>query len=85
MEIAKEASGTEVSTFANGENWPDSLTGGVWTAKNDAPLLLTRQDRLPEPVREHVAANPTPENYIFGGTAAVSADVEAELRELLGL
>ena len=37
MEIAKEASGTEVSTFASGENWPDSLTGGVWAAKNDAP------------------------------------------------
>ena len=66
-------------------DYPDALTGGALAAKQDSPLLLTRDNRLPAVVNEYVQANTTQQNAIFGGTAAVSQGVEDTLKELLGI
>ncbi|ACV05620.1 cell wall-binding repeat-containing protein [Kytococcus sedentarius] len=86
VEIAKEfPAKSDFTGYATGMNWPDSLTGGAYAAKEGGPLLLTRPDRLPPVVSDYVTANPTTQNVIYGSEAAVSQNVEDALRGLLGL
>ncbi|MFL0459537.1 cell wall-binding repeat-containing protein [Kytococcus sedentarius] len=85
VDIAEEFGDHSWTFFASGMNYPDALTGGALAAKQDSPLLLTRDNRLPAVVNEYVQANTTQKNAIFGGTAAVSQGVEDTLKELLGI
>lgn len=86
VEIAKKfPAKSDFTGYATGMNWPDSLTGGAYAAKEGGPLLLTRPDRLPPVVSDYVTANPTTQNVIYGSEAAVSQTVEDALRGLLGL
>ncbi|WP_462418246.1 cell wall-binding repeat-containing protein [Kytococcus sp. Marseille-QA3725] len=83
--IASQFGDHETTYFATGEDYPDSLTGGAVAAAWDSPLLLTRQASLPGTVAEYVKNNPTDHNTIFGGTAAVSTNVENQLKTILGI
>ncbi|SNC73326.1 Putative cell wall-binding protein [Kytococcus aerolatus] len=85
VKISEAFGERDLSSFASGLDFPDALAGAALASRNDGPVLLTRPDRVPAPVAEHVAANQTSENYLFGGTTAVSEQVENELRALLGL
>ncbi len=65
---------TEV-TFASGTNFPDGLCGGVFSAKTNAPLLLTSQDSgfitSYQYVINHAAIRHA---TVFGGPVVVSND-----------
>lgn len=69
----------------SGETFPDGLAAAPMTAFNGGALLLTRADRLSEPVLEfydshaaHVKGYPL---YVVGGSASVSDDVFDQLNE----
>ena len=73
---------------ATGLNYPDALAGGVFMATGGrlGPVLLVTTDLpLPVPISGYLAtlAIGTP-GYIFGGPAAVGADVDAGLQAAVG-
>lgn len=67
---------------ATGENFPDALAGGAYSAAHSEPLLLVSSTaNLPEPVEAYVAthASAITAADVFGGRAAVSDAVVEEL------
>lgn len=73
--------GTKKAYIATGMNFPDALAGSVLAAKNDAPILLVRPEKIPEATSRQLAAY---EDFsIFGGTGAVSDNVKMLLDEEL--
>jgi putative cell wall-binding protein len=62
----------------------DALAAGGWAADQRWPILLTQTDELPATTREWLADRDVDTAYVLGGTAAVSAGVEAELADLVG-
>jgi lactocepin len=71
--------------IALGTNWPDALTASVLAARSSGPLLLTRRDSLPVDSRDELMRLSPRTVYVVGGTAAVSASVESDLRALMPL
>ncbi len=68
--------------IASGEAFPDALSSGYLAATKDAPVLLTPRGELPSTVREFLKNYGAKNVFIVGGNAAVSANVEKQLREL---
>lgn len=66
---------------ANGANFPDALAASVAT---DGPVLLTDTNTLPPVVRDEIVRLKPSNIVIVGGTAAVSQNVENQLRQLTG-
>lgn len=62
--------------------WPDSLTGGVLAARQGVPILLTKQDVLPEETASVLEGDRIGEVRVIGGPVAVSDQVEHQVREL---
>ncbi len=62
----------------------DGLTASGLAGVEDAPILLVRQDRLPDATKEALEEMEPEEAWIIGGTAAISEEVEAEI-EALGI
>ncbi len=63
--------------------WPDALAAGAF--RGQVPILLTRPDRLPQATIDVLETLGIERIFLVGGTAAVSAAVETELRDGLGL
>ncbi|RAZ69560.1 cell wall-binding repeat-containing protein [Planococcus maitriensis] len=64
---------------ANGQNFPDALTGNVLAAAYDAPMLLVKQDSVNEAVETRAHYYGTV--FTTGGTLAVSPEVVKALHE----
>lgn len=64
------------------QGFADALAVGAWAAEQGWPTLLTRTDRLPAAVANHLRAAGTRQVYVVGGTAAVSDGVVSGLRDL---
>ena len=63
--------------------FPDALAGGAVLARRGGPLLLTAPTVLPEVTASYLCAagDGLERATVFGGTAAVSADVVATIRD----
>lgn len=61
--------------IANGNNFPDALTGAVLAAKEKAPLLLVQKDTVPEATKNIFKKYTIEEFYVFGGDAVVSDSI----------
>ncbi|MEZ0482081.1 Ig-like domain-containing protein [Planococcus sp. SSTMD024] len=73
--------GTEKAFIATGLNFPDALAGSVLAAKYDAPILLVKEQVIPDATAEQLNAY---EAYsIFGGTGAVGEIVREQLDQQL--
>ena len=75
-----ETAGTVV--LARGDSFPDSLAGIPLAYQLDAPILLTHSNRLPAETRAEILRLQADKVVILGGTGAISAAVEAELRAM---
>lgn len=75
---------TRAAFIAFGENFPDALATGPLAASRDTgiPVLLTRNETLPDETREAIEDLDIETVIITGGPVAVSEDVEQELRDL---
>lgn len=88
-ETAVEASratypaGARTVYLATGRNFADALVAAPAAALVDAPLLLTRPDRLDATVAEELRRLAPEEVVIVGGTAAVSNTVQSEAADLV--
>ena len=67
---------------ATAGNYPDALAGGPAAFLGNAPILLTGIDELPAATRTEIQRLSPDRIFVLGGTAAVSAAVEEELRDL---
>ena len=84
------ADSAQAAVLATGQNWPDALGGAVLAKKVDGPLLLTAtNDITPTTATEldRILVRGTPGSpkgtvYILGGLAAVSQEVENDLKGL---
>lgn len=64
---------TPPATFlATGDNFPDALAGGALAGAIGAPILITRAECAPIPVRDAVLAAAAPSRVVLGGSAVVS-------------
>ncbi len=73
----------EIATMATGLEFPDALSGGVFAALNEAPVLLTAQDNLPDVLESYYRRQENLRKlYVFGGEVAIAESVLDEIRTL---
>ncbi len=75
--------GSDEVIVALGENYPDALAGAPVAAELDAPILLTRQDELPDSTLSALSELDPSHVTILGGPVAVSDEVEATIAQSL--
>lgn len=82
VEISKKGWSTAPKVFiANGNKFADSLTGSPLAALYDAPILLTRDNKLPEATLVELKRLNTKEIVILGGELSVSKQVVDTLKQ----
>ncbi|AMB98513.1 hypothetical protein AWM75_00240 [Aerococcus urinaehominis] len=70
---------SEVVFLANGYQFADSLTGAPLAALYDAPILLTRADRIEEETIKEIARLKAREVVILGGLRSVNQEIQDQL------
>lgn len=70
--------------LASGANYPDALAASSLSGGLDAPILLTDPNGLSDAARGRLESLCPSRVFIVGGNAAVSPDVERQVKELLG-
>jgi len=77
VEVAEEFfTSPDTAALATGVDFPDALSGGVYAAIQDAPMLLTAQDELPGEAEDYFSQEEAIEEVsVFGGEAVVSEEV----------
>ncbi len=84
IEISKagwpDRQSTPSVVLATGQNFPDALAGTVLAHKVNGPLLLTESKQLPPQVLDELVRLQAQKVYLLGGTFAISAEIEATLR-----
>lgn len=71
--------GADTVVIANGDDFPDALSGAPLAASLDAPLLLASRDALDPTVEEELARLAPTTAVLLGGTAVLSDDLEEAL------
>lgn len=79
--LEKYPEGAAEVIVALGENYPDALAGAPVAAELDAPILLTRQDEVPDSTLSALSELGPEHVTILGGPVAVSEEVEAEIAQ----
>jgi len=73
----------EEATMATSADFPDALSGGVYAALGNAPVLLTTPDNLHDDIRSYLQNLDDLESIsVLGGEAAVSSSVLDEIEEI---
>lgn len=73
-------SGVPVAFVATGTSYPDALSGGAVAGMLGGPMLLTRPGGLPPETSTELARLRPAQIVVLGGSGAVSATVEQQLR-----
>jgi putative cell wall-binding protein/V8-like Glu-specific endopeptidase len=71
--------------LASGAGFADALAASTALARSDSALLLTPPDRLSQEVRDEILRLSPMRIFLIGGTAALSANVAAEVETLIGI
>ncbi len=70
----------DTAYLSTGQNFPDALAASPVSAKTRRPILLTEKDSLTQSTRSVLRDLGIKKVVILGGTASVSATVEAQLK-----
>ena len=73
------SSGADTVFLATGQSFPDALSAGPAAATLNAPILLTSANQLPSAVSAELKRLNPSTVYLLGGSAAISAAVEAQV------
>ncbi|WP_406686162.1 cell wall-binding repeat-containing protein [Rossellomorea vietnamensis] len=80
--IYKEFQGpANYAVVATGQDFADALTGSVFAAINEVPLLLVKKEELPEATKGLVKENELKHFMVLGGEDAVNSRVVEKLVE----
>lgn len=80
--VYSPSSVNEIFLTTGDENSPDSLSIASYAGSNSTPILLTTPTTLRNEVSRFIAAKNVKKVTIIGGTGAVSANVEVQLKAL---
>ncbi len=82
IEIAREGwiEGTDTVILTTAFNFPDALAGTPLAHQLNAPILLTKPDKISEETLSEIVRLGANKVIILGGTGAVSESVENDLR-----
>lgn len=69
----------DTAFLSTGLSFADALTGSVLAAKQNAPLLLTRPERLPDSIKTIISEKKISSFTVLGGPASVNESVVASL------
>ncbi len=75
VKIAQELL-SQSAVLATGEDFPDALSISVPAAQFGMPILLTRQDVLPQKIKEYLQTASVTKTYLIGGEEVISAGIE---------
>jgi putative cell wall-binding protein len=83
LEVAKyfNFSGHNVC-LATGNNFPDALTGSVYAANSNAPIILG-DEKLSDRIMDYLKTRKSIGVTIFGGEAVISNAIEQEISQML--
>src|SRR5690625_1092288 len=73
--------GADEVFLALGTDFADALAGAPAAEEMDAPILLTRSDRLPKETKSALATLNPEKVHLLGGRTAITTKVRAEVRE----
>ena len=80
LQISKESFSASTKVFiATGWDFPDALAGSALAGYLEAPILLTRPDRLPDGLLEELDRLGAKDVFILGGEGAVLREVKTAL------
>lgn len=83
VEVSKKGWSTSgKAVIATGGDFPDALSAAPLAAYQNAPLLLTKTDSLPQSVKDELKRLKVTEVTLIGGLGAISPMVEMELKAL---
>lgn len=74
--------GDRTAIVSSGRNFPDALAGGPLAFASRLPIVLTDTNFLPQPARNALTNLSIRRVFLLGGTAAVSSNVEGQLRDM---
>lgn len=80
VSAATFAPGVPVAYVATGDNFPDALAAGPAAAHRDAPILLVRSNRIPDPTAVELARLRPGAIRVVGGASVISDGVLAALQ-----
>ncbi|MFK5582948.1 cell wall-binding repeat-containing protein [Serinicoccus sp. LYQ131] len=80
--LMEEYVSAETVYIASGMDWPDALAGSAKAGTDEAPLLLTRPNGIPQVLATALQRLYPDRIVILGGTEAVSEGVEDDLGDL---
>lgn len=83
--IADQFFRTRKAVIANGWSFVDALAATPFAAKNDAPILLVKQDDLSDKVIEYVSYYECTDLFVAGGDLVVSSPVRERLADLIAV
>lgn len=69
---------------ARGDIFPDALSGGAAAASVGAPLLLSATNEVPAATGRYLSDRNVTGSVLFGSNAALSANVESQVRTQIG-
>ncbi|WP_282459954.1 cell wall-binding repeat-containing protein, partial [Mycoplasmopsis arginini] len=81
-QLDSKSSLPETAFLVSGESPADALSAGPAAIKENAPLLLTLPDRIPESIKSELLRLKVKNVVIVGGTSVIGSQVEAELSSL---
>lgn len=73
--------GANTVYIANGMNFPDALAGGASAGIDDAPLLLTRHNKIPPQTTKELQRLKPTEIVVLGGSGVVNGSVATQLKK----
>ncbi|MBT2693709.1 S8 family serine peptidase [Bacillus sp. ISL-55] len=76
VEVAKKFyPQVEIASLANGENFPDGLSGSHFASIMEMPILLVKTDQMADETKRYIQTTGIDSFYIYGGTKAVSENL----------
>lgn len=64
----------------SGEDYSEGIFAAFYAAHADVPIILVRQNSIPQPIQEFIASNRGKNYFIVGSTRTVGENVEAQIR-----
>jgi lactocepin len=73
---------SDVVVLARGDNFADALAGAPLAAMHDAPILLSRTNKLDDVTKNEIARLGATKVYILGGEAAIGSEVVDQIKAM---
>ncbi|MDO5754662.1 MAG: cell wall-binding repeat-containing protein [Tissierellia bacterium] len=74
---------SDVAIFANGQDFPDALAGGVFAASLNAPIILSDSNALSKGAQQFILNNKISDIYLLGGKYSLSDNLFTTLSSFI--